>query len=725
MKRAPSKLTTHIVPSLEPFFLTGGSTAAYRETVLRDFRYANALLKRHPDWDETGSLIFPTPAQVETLLKEVEASGEPLVIDLETIGNHPLTAVIRCAGVGYSKRAAVIWFLDEGGVPYWKKPQDEKRVRVALQQRLRNPKLRKLGQNILLYDVPVLENTVNNLGPYFGETEDIMVAHHVLDPELPHGLDYITSIETECPYYKSMVADPDAKGNEKWATIKSAVLGDYNVKDVLSTARSGRRIIPRLTTAWPRAKALYQLEVAVAGELRRMCEVGLRVDRKAQKALSKRLLEVEQKHLALMRKIGKDKEFNPNSLPQLRKMMFMRLGMPILHLKDSRTKKGEASTAKQALFELSLRVDGTKALFLKSLAAHRKAKKLRGTYVDNLPIFPDGRIHPTWRMLTKSGRFAVTPAVNTLPKQIKQIYIADKGCEFAGADLSQAELRVMALFANVKDLQDGYARGADVHALNTVKVFDVRPPPKGYEKTWSVETEEMLNKKVPNWRHKLDVDVSPDSPVKWNTATGAMLVERGVDWRALPVDGAWNKTRDLCKRGVFASNYMAELGTVWRSLRAETDDRTGELVFPDMSKSQVDAFMIAWFQAAPEIPRFAERMLKQAQEQGYYECPISGRRRFFKDKLDLSDAANVPIQTAVASYMNEALLWIGPRVRKYRCEVVLQVHDALALHGPKGQWIKDAAKVMQEGLHRGVMLHGKRFVLPADAIKFGGSLAEI
>jgi DNA polymerase I-like protein with 3'-5' exonuclease and polymerase domains len=370
------------------------------------------------------------------------------------------------------------------------------------------------------------------------------------------------------------------------------------------------------------------------------------------------------------------------------------LKFPILNLRESRTKKGAASTGKQALFELSIREkpDSDRMKFLRSLAAHRKARKLRGSYIENLQIFPDGRLHPQWRLLTKSGRYACTPAVNTLPKKIKQIFVAREGRELCGVDLSQAELRAMAFFANCKMLLEAYEAGADVHSFNAVKVFEVCPP-KGFKK-WNEPTEFLLDRYQPGWRQ-------------------------------FEEDPEFNTTRDLTKRAVFASNYMAKLETVWRALRAETDDSTGELVFPDLPKSQVEAFRSAWFNAAPEIPQFAAKQLADAQQRGYYECPISGRRRFYKDKLDESDAANQPIQMAVASHMNASILRIEPRIRLLGCEILLQVHDSLVLEGPQGAPIRAAGAILIEELNKTISVGGRTFMMPADPPKYGLRLSEI
>lgn len=687
-------MSTFILPMVQPYLLNSPAGARYAETSVRDLKLAKALLSRKPNWSEKGSLVFPTLAQIKTLIAEVRASREALVIDLETIGGHPMNAQIRCAGIGYSKRAVVCWFLAEGGVSYWKNPRDYRAMINLLKDAFSDASLPKLGQNIVLFDHPVIENAVNELGPLRGEVSDIMFMHHVTDSELPHGLDYLTSRYTECAYYKSMVADPDAKGNEKWATIKSEILGDYNVKDVLCTARAAPPI-RRTLSDWPRAKELYEKELRVAGELRLMSEKGLRVDRTRQKELVKSLVATEEKYLGYMRKTLQWKDFNPNSHMQVAQALFGKLKFPILNTRDARTKKGKPSTGKQALFELSLRVDAgsQNALFLRAVTAYRKARKLRGTYVEvDEHIFPDGRIHPSWRLLTKSGRFAATPAVNTLPKAIKSLYIAGEGNEFAATDLSQAELRAIAFLADVKMLLEAYESGVDVHCFNAVKIFEVCPPP-GFEK-WNLPTEALLDKYQPGWRE-------------------------------FEVDPAFKATRELTKRGVFASNYMAQLETVWRSLRAETDDKTGDLIFPDLPKSQVEAFMIAWFRAAPEIPRFAQSRLLEAQDQGYYECPVSGRRRYYKDKLDLSDAANQPVQILVASHMNEALLRMGPYIRKLGCHIVSQVHDAMVLEGPKGIRIREAAKIMQEEMSQPIKVGNRFLTIPADPPKFGQSLAAV
>jgi DNA polymerase I-like protein with 3'-5' exonuclease and polymerase domains len=724
-QRGRKPITTHVVPTLQPFMLLASGLSAYRETVTRDFRFARELLKRNPHWTQRGSIVFPTLDEIAELIAEVRRCGETLTVDLETIGGHPLTAQIRCAGIGYSKRAVVVWFLSEGGVPYWKKPRDERRARELLRNAFTDPALPKGGQNFLLYDQPVIENDVNRLGPVRGDAYDVMIAHHVGDPELPHGLDYITSRFTELAYYKSMVADPDAKGNEKWASIKNDVLGNYNVKDVLATARARPGVEGLLN--WERGRELYELELQVAAELRELCRAGLWINEKCRAELEKELHATEEKHLKIMRKILRNREFNPNSVVVLREALFVKLKFPILNTRDARTKKGAPSTAKQALFELSLRAEGPQEVFIKSVSAHRKARKLRGTYTrlrseehGGLEVFPDGRVHPTWRNLTKSGRYACTPAVNTLPKKVKKIYEAEAGNELGGIDLSQAELRSMAKQAAVKTLLEAYSRGADVHSLNMVTVFEVRGPAE-FEKSdkWNKHTEKMLDELVPG----CPADCRDPQQQK---VLGRTQCPAHPFWRTFEIDPNAMKTRDLTKRGVFASNYMATLETVWRSLRAEVSDKTGELLFPDLPKHQVEAFMIAWFRRAPEIPKFAQERLNEAKDAGFLESKWSGRRRWFKDKLELSDAANWPIQESIAAKMNNAIVEIGPRLRKIGVRLISQVHDALFWEGPKGRKVREAGKIVHDVLNQPMRApDGDTMTLPADLPKYGISLADL
>lgn len=645
-------------------------------------------------------MYYPAISDVRAIIQEAYEDG-CLTLDIENVGEHPLEAEIRIVGIGTEHRAVVVPFLMADGTPYWR-PRAERQVRSLIKSALEDPKLAKRGHNMITHDLLVLG--LRGFGNMQGELRDTLVAMHVADSELPMSLAWGTARHTECPYYKDMVTDPEAKGGLDWGKIPHSVLATYNARDVLTCARMAPKIDAEI--AWPEGRALYLEEIQVNHQLREMCVTGLRVDLRAQKKMAKALHETAVKRAVEMQRVLGDTSFNPGSVPALRRALFETLGFPYLKGKAYWTKGGQPSTGKQTLFELSLRASDEQTEFVQALSTWRKATKLEGTYVGHLQadgsvkggpeILRDGKVHPTWRMLTKTGRYACTPAVNTLPKKIKSIYVADPGHVFLATDLSQAELRTIATFMQVPRLLEAYSLGLDAHTINTVTVFQVRPP-----KDYKTKTQDWLRANLPGYAG-LPIDDEFDSGARWIT-----------------------------KRATFATAYQATAETVWRTLRADTDPETGELLFPSITLGQVMDFREAFRHANSEIPAHAHRMLHEIQAQGFYQSPLSGRRIWFSRGCTLQDAANNPIQEAIAAYMNKKILALSARLaREFKGTVRLaaQVHDSFVLHAPI-TLVARVRKTLEDVLAEPVpyVQSGvkKLFHVPADPVRVGVRLSEV
>jgi DNA polymerase-1 len=116
---------------------------------------------------------------------------------------------------------------------------------------------------------------------------------------------------------------------------------------------------------------------------------------------------------------------------------------------------------------------------------HRQLQKLKGTYLDALPVLADsrGRIHTTFNQVgTATGRLSsINPNLQNIPirtsigREIRAAFIAAPGNVLMSADYSQIELRLMAHFSQDSLLLDAYRTGKDIHTLTASEVFEVDP----------------------------------------------------------------------------------------------------------------------------------------------------------------------------------------------------------------------------------------------------------
>lgn len=218
---------------------------------------------------------------------------------------------------------------------------------------------------------------------------------------------------------------------------------------------------------------LYQrVERPLVRVLARMEEAGVRVDleflRELAIELTKECGELEARiHAAA------GERFNVNSTPQLRRVLYEKLGLTPV----KKTKTG-ASTDADSLQKLS----GQHPI-IEELLRYREVEKLRNTYAEALPplVGPDGRIHAVLNQtVAATGRISSeAPNLQNIPlrtpdgREFRRAFIPAPGCELLVADYSQIELRLLAHLARDPGLIEAFRRDADVHAATAAKVFGV------------------------------------------------------------------------------------------------------------------------------------------------------------------------------------------------------------------------------------------------------------
>jgi DNA polymerase-1 len=191
---------------------------------------------------------------------------------------------------------------------------------------------------------------------------------------------------------------------------------------------------------------------------------GIKVDVKVlgeqSEQLATRLAELEKDAFELA-----GEEFNLGSPAQLQKILFEKLGYPVI----SKTDKGQPSTAEPVLAELAADYPLPRVIL-----EQRALSKLKSTYTDKLPleIQPDtGRIHSSFQQaVAATGRLSSTePNLQNIPirteegRRVRKAFVAETGKLLLAADYSQVELRIMAHLSADK--------GLDVHRATAAEIF--------------------------------------------------------------------------------------------------------------------------------------------------------------------------------------------------------------------------------------------------------------
>ena len=171
-------------------------------------------------------------------------------------------------------------------------------------------------------------------------------------------------------------------------------------------------------------------------------------------------------------------EFNLNSPPQLRAILYEKLGLQ----PGKKTPKGELSTDASVLEKLR-----DAHPIVDALLSWRELDKLNSTYLEALPrlVDPvDGRIHTTFNQaVAATGRLSSSnpnlqniPVRSELGRQMREAFVpGDPAQVLLVADYSQIELRILAHLSGDAGLRTAFEQGQDIHAATAATVFGLPP----------------------------------------------------------------------------------------------------------------------------------------------------------------------------------------------------------------------------------------------------------
>ncbi|MBX3025522.1 DNA polymerase I [bacterium] len=171
-------------------------------------------------------------------------------------------------------------------------------------------------------------------------------------------------------------------------------------------------------------------------------------------------------------------EFNINSPPQLRTILFERL-----QLSTKGVKRGKTGLSTDV--DVLTRLAAQHPLPAKILD-YRALSKLKSTYLDALPeaVNPaTGRLHTSFNQTgAATGRLSSSePNLQNIPirgeegRRIRAAFVAPPGSVLIAADYSQIELRILAHLSGDPALIDAFASGQDIHTRTAAEVFNVLP----------------------------------------------------------------------------------------------------------------------------------------------------------------------------------------------------------------------------------------------------------
>jgi DNA polymerase-1 len=248
---------------------------------------------------------------------------------------------------------------------------------------------------------------------------------------------------------------------------------DYSCEDADMTLRLRAIFEPQLE-AQGLTRLFHDMEVPLVDVLAEMEWNGIAIDIPWFRSLKERFRrERERVEQEIYAEAGE--EFNINSNPQLRVILFDKLQLPA----RKRTATGPSTDA-SVLTELADEGFAIPQLLME----YRELFKLEGTYIDTLPtmLHPDDqRLHTSFNQTVAStGRLSSSdPNLQNIPirrelgRDIRRGFIPRKGWQLLAADYSQIELRLLAHLSRDPAFVEAFNAGGDIHRQTASIIFGV------------------------------------------------------------------------------------------------------------------------------------------------------------------------------------------------------------------------------------------------------------
>ncbi len=476
-----------------PVFFVIHPTAALRNRFVSkwfasDIEWAlTAPDPQRPPWDERVRLVQTGQESAEAVaeLYEYAADGCWFAFDVETCGAmysdfHKMTSLAICPE---GSDEAYVWtapaLLSEAAL----KP---------LRRFFADPSTKLVGQNVK-FDAQVVKQRVGI--EVAGIHGDVRLWRKQLFTDADAHLNVMAELvgmggmKEEAVKYKTAISK--AVQYKKWEKIQGGAVGPiprviaalesgeplmryvygliptdalyrYNARDAVSTSRLGVLLEPKIKSNKKLSRTWNKLLKPAAPAVEQIERWGILVDDTKIRAFAKHL---DGKLAPSIIEFAKRKDFNPNSAPQVSKILFGELGLKVKKL----TETGAPSTDEEAL-----KHHEGKHPFVDAIIAHRKYTKLKGTYADGMldHVRLDGRIHPSFNIDgARSGRMSCSePNLQNIPrptsvegKMARDCFTVPDGFVMLSADYSQLELRIAAALSGDPVMRQIFLDGVDYH----------------------------------------------------------------------------------------------------------------------------------------------------------------------------------------------------------------------------------------------------------------------
>jgi DNA polymerase-1 len=506
---------------------------------------------------------------------------------------------------------------------------------------------------------------------------DCMLAHHVLDENQAHDLEYMARVELDAPEYDIPLREK--KGAYLHLEDGRRRFFEYNAKDTWYTLRLYRKFRKQLREDHSLWRLFYRLVMPAARAISRIEQVGLTLDLIKYAEIEKRVKAELAAQLEKLQVLAEEygPRINWNAPKQVAALLYERIGIECKVFTD----KGAPSTGEEAL----LGIKGTHVI-ADELIKYRELERFVSTYLDGWKEFTvDGQLYLSYKIHgTVTGRYS--SRLHSVPRDgtIRNLVTAPPGWTFCQADLSQAELRIAAELSGDLELINCFRPGGvDVHWRTMLHT--VGTGASGEYHKLAIETAKKI---------------ALGSPKSGATLTWALseLLAAGHE-AAIDFDKAWKEAR---KRGK-SINFGFVYGMYEKKFIETCKLKYGY----EPTYDEAHAFRQAYFELYPGIVKWHEKQKRLVKLDGFVRNMFGRLRRLpsinSSDKLARMEAErqaiNSPVQGVIGDWKAAALVEIHETIDRKKLKIVGEHHDALLMivrNGCEDEVLPKVRKIMRK-----------------------------
>lgn len=454
-----------VIPTYHPntFGYTKGAQFLNKHCIVFDLKRAREVFTGEYVPTRRTLITKPDYYEVKDFLAGADVEGEHnnkhIAYDIE-ISNME----VSCISFSYNMTSMCIPFIDGQGSYF--SPEQEATIWSYIADILESPKIKKVGQN-LVFDSHFL---LRKFGIHACNLHDTMIAQRILMPDYKVGLDFITSIWTDLPYYKEdgkfwLKGEGSYERGWEYNAMDSVVCDEAFPKQAEALHAQGN---------WD----TYERTRKIILPLVFMMERGIRIN-VAQMAEDYEKTQVEIARLELELNDMAGQALNAKSPTQLCNYFYECKGIkPYKH-------QGRITTNELALKRISRLGYKEAAQILKI----RGEVKENSTYRDTSKVDLDGRLRCSYnpvgtrysRISSSANIFGTGNNLQNQPHGILKYFLADPGYMIFEIDLSQAENRIVAYVGRIEPMIEAFETGKDVHSLTGALISGKTPEEVKYE----------------------------------------------------------------------------------------------------------------------------------------------------------------------------------------------------------------------------------------------------